>query len=76
MRGKKNFPSSMTSAWRGYVGGMETTDYDMIHEFAIIHFPSNTVSRNRQGEGLKDEREKKIAQPDREGLLPPLGTGS
>jgi hypothetical protein len=55
---------------------METTDYDMIHEFAIIHFPSNTVSRNRQGEGLKDEREKKIAQPDREGLLPPLGTGS
>jgi hypothetical protein len=27
---------------------MKTTDYDMINEFAIIHFPSNTVSKNRQ----------------------------
>jgi hypothetical protein len=44
---------------------MKTTDYDMINEFAIIHFPSNTVSKNRQGEGLGDEKEK-IAQQDSE----------
>jgi hypothetical protein len=25
---------------------MRTTDYDMINEFAIRHFPSNTVSNN------------------------------
>jgi hypothetical protein len=37
-------------------GGMETTDYDMIHEFAIIHFPSNTVSKLDKEKGLRDEK--------------------
>jgi hypothetical protein len=35
---------------------MRTTDYDMINEFAIRHFPSNTAFKKtiRRGEGLRD----------------------